>query len=243
MNNSRGLHSLAGLVLIASLPALSVAGSFAVNPVRLSLSAERFVDAISVSNQGAQDAVLQVETTAWTQSDGQDVYTATNELLVNPPIFTVPAGGTQIVRVGLTGALDPQRERAYRVFFQEVPSLPEPGFKGLRVLLRIGVPVFVEPSTQAIPILNWQAKLSATSTLNIVATNIGNAHVRIVQLRVSSVDGRTLATRTLSDPVLAEQSRAWVLDLDPPPGNRGIRIVADTSEGKMESGVIDLVPK
>lgn len=224
-------------------PALSGAGSFAVNPVRVSLSAERLVDALSVSNQGKQNAVLQVETTAWTQREGQDVYTATNELLVNPPIFTVPAGGTQIIRVGLRRAVDPQREQAYRVFFQEVPPPPDPTFKGLRVVLRIGVPVFVEPSIQSTPILKWQVRPAAASTVKILATNTGNAHVGILGLAVSSVDGPVLATRRFSDTLLAEMSREWVLKLDRPPGNRGIRILADTSEGKIESGAIALGTK
>ncbi len=100
---------------------IAQAGSYGINPVKLTLSAQNSTQIITVRNDGAQAAVMQVELAAWSQADGQDVYTPTRELLATPPIFTVPAGVSQIIRVGLRRAPDEQRELVYRLFLQEVP--------------------------------------------------------------------------------------------------------------------------
>ena len=57
-------------------------------------------------NHGQAAAVVQLEPMAWAHMAGKDTYTPTNEILATPPIFTIPAGGAQIVRVGLRRAVD-----------------------------------------------------------------------------------------------------------------------------------------
>ena len=74
---------------------------------------------------------------SWSQVEGKDVYTATREVLANPPIFTVPAGGSQLVRIGLRRAPNTQRELTYRIFMQELPPPLDNEFTGTRMLMRI----------------------------------------------------------------------------------------------------------
>src|SRR4051812_25084224 len=110
-----------GLAFLFAATAVS-AGSFAVNPVRATLSAKQPVGSLVVQNQGSEPTVIQLETGRWAQQDGKDVYVPTKEILAPPPIFTVPAGGSQIVRVGMRRAAEPGRELTYRLFLQEVPQ-------------------------------------------------------------------------------------------------------------------------
>src|SRR5690349_2986499 len=93
----------------------AAAGSIAVNPVRVSLTASNVSGALVVRNSGADASVVQLQVLSWSQQDGQDVYVPTKELLATPPIFTVPAGGSQTVRVGLRQRPDARNEAAYRV--------------------------------------------------------------------------------------------------------------------------------
>ncbi|MDA8656068.1 fimbria/pilus periplasmic chaperone [Luminiphilus sp.] len=86
--------------------------------------------ALTVRNDGTEPASLQMEMLNWSQAQGQDVLTPTRELLANPPIFTVPAGGSQLVRVGLRRAPDGQRELTYRIVLQELPPPPKSRFYG-----------------------------------------------------------------------------------------------------------------
>ena len=64
---------------------------------------------------------------------------------MSPPIATIAPDKEQIIRVGLRRAPDKERELSYRLFLQEVPAPPKPGFQGLQVALRVGLPVFVQP--------------------------------------------------------------------------------------------------
>ena len=91
----------AAVLCLSLLAASAQAGSFQVNPVRLSLSAAQSTTAFTVTNQSEQQLVVQLRVMAWSQHDGQDVYTDTHDVLVTPPIFQLEPGRTQTVRAGL----------------------------------------------------------------------------------------------------------------------------------------------
>ena len=110
-----------GLFFFVVWASVAKAASFGVSPVRVTLSESQSMGALTVRNDGTEPASLQMEMLNWSQAQGQDVLTPTRELLANPPIFTVPAGGSQLVRVGLRRAPDGQRELTYRIVLQELP--------------------------------------------------------------------------------------------------------------------------
>ena len=80
---------------------IASAGSIGVSPVRVTLSDSQRIGSFSVRNDGAEPVTMQMELLSWLQREGSDVFATTRELLANPPIFTIPAGGSQLVRVGL----------------------------------------------------------------------------------------------------------------------------------------------
>src|SRR5690242_10334147 len=80
--------------------ATASAGSFSVNPVRVTLSANEPIAAITVRNESTEASVVQLETSSWTQHDGADALASTVEILATPPILTIPPGASRIVRVG-----------------------------------------------------------------------------------------------------------------------------------------------
>ena len=225
-------------------PLLETAGmsSFAVNPVRIDLSESHLVSAVRVTNQGPVDAVIQIESVSWSQNHGENIYTPTRELLVNPPIFNLPVGKSQIVRVGLIKALDSESEKAYRIFLQEVPNASDGEFTGLRVLLRIGVPVFFESPTASKPKLHWQVRIGKNpSQLRVIASNEGSKHVRISKLELfGSQHGSALVSRTLADTLLAGQSHEWLIDLTHQVAISPVEIRAETDSGRYHSGPIGL---
>jgi fimbrial chaperone protein len=95
------------------------AGSFVVNTERVTLSASHPESTITVRNEGSEPSVVQLETAVWSQKAGVDVLGKTQEILVAPSSFTIPAGGSQVVRVGLRGGADEGAELTYRLFLQE----------------------------------------------------------------------------------------------------------------------------
>ncbi len=207
------------LALIAGLAA-SCAGAadLGVSPVRVELNARQDRQAITVSNRGAEPVLIQAETVAWGQTDGEDKYSPTRELLVNPPLFTIPPGGSQIVRVGLRRPVDAERELSYRVFLREVPGAPPPGAgdKGqqIRVLLELRLPVYVAPARPQ-PAQSWQARRSADGSIELEFANSGNVHVVVGGLRLLAAGAgpgaAPLAEVTGGGAVLAGQRRIWHL--------------------------------
>lgn len=212
------------------------AGSFAVSPVRATLSPNQPVVSLTVHNSGAASAVIQLETVAWTQAGGTDVYKPTREILATPPIFTVPAGGSQVVRVGVRRASQPGRELTYRLFLQEVPPPPKPGFQGLNVALRVGVPVFVVPAEPVAPKLDWRAYRTPQGELVLSAANNGNAHVQVANFTLTQT-GQLPGKYELAAYVLPGEHREWLLKKVKLPGPR-LQLTAQTDAGPQRAEVV-----
>ena len=232
-----------GLFLFVAGASVVSAASIGVSPVRATLSADQKVEAITVRNSGTEPMSVQMEVMNWSQQDGEDVFTATREVLANPPIFTVPPGGSQLIRAGLRRAPDARRELTYRIFLQELPPPPSPDFNGAKMLMRVSLPVFVLPEVAAQPALRWQAARTSDGALKISLTNIGNAHVQIANFSLSLPgSAQPWITQQSSTYVLHGQSRDWILPANaenpsPPPGAI-LQIFAQTDAGDMEAEVL-----
>ena len=229
-------------LLVAGVSEVSAA-SIGVSPVRATLSADQQVGALTVHNTGTEPMSVQLEVMNWSQQDGKDVFTATREVLANPPIFTLPGGGSQLIRAGLRRAPDARSELTYRIFLQELPPPPNPDFNGARMLMRVSLPVFVLPALAAEPVLRWKAARTSDGALKISLTNIGNAHVQIANFSLSLPgSAQPWITQQSSTYVLHGQSRDWILPANaenpsPPPGAI-LQIFAQTDAGDMEAEVL-----
>ena len=232
-----------GLFLLVAGVSVVSAASIGVSPVRATLSANQKIETITVRNTGTEPMSVQLEVMSWSQQDGEDVFTATREVLANPPIFTVPPSGSQLIRAGLRRAPDARRELTYRIFLQELPPPPSPDFNGAKMLMRVSLPVFVLPEVAAQPALRWQAARTSDGALKISLTNIGNAHVQIANFSLSLPgSAQPWITQQSSTYVLHGQSRDWILPANaenpsPPPGAI-LQIFAQTDAGDMEAGVL-----
>jgi fimbrial chaperone protein len=227
-----------GLALFFCAGGLALAGSFTVDPVRVTLSPGHAVAAITVRNVASDASVIQLETSSWIQQDGKDVLAPSREILATPPIFTLPPGGSQIVRVGLRRAPDARRELTYRLVLREIPP-PQPIAQGLRVALAISIPVFVVSTHPVFSNLHWQALRLADGHIQLQATNTGNAHVQIGAVELSPVDGASPVIReSVATYVLPGNTRGWTLKSPAglPPGAI-LRLHAMTDSGDVNARV------
>lgn len=177
--------ALSGLLFVA--PLMATAGAFTIAPVRVELGPAKRTEALTVRNEADHPVLIQVETHAWSQVGGEDRLEATTDALATPPVFTLPAGGQQIVRVALRRAVAPDRELQYRLVLQEVPPDAPVDATELRMALRISLPIFVSPPGAAAPVLHWQAMREGDDRLMLAAENTGNAHAQIVDFQLSGV--------------------------------------------------------
>src|SRR5438876_8352828 len=98
LRGTPGQAFLWGLALFGAYSCNARAGSFTVNPVRVTLSATQSVAAITVRNVGTEATVVQLETSSWNQHGGLDSLASTTEVLATPPIITLPPGASRIIR-------------------------------------------------------------------------------------------------------------------------------------------------
>ncbi len=225
---------------LSSAPA--VAGSFAVSPVRVELSARAQTGSVTLRNQLDAPVLVQAEVLLWGQDDGQDKLTATQDLLVSPAVFTLPANGSQLVRVALRGPVDAGRELSYRLILTEVPPQATSEFTGLNVSLRLSLPVFVEAQTPSPAKLEWSARYDGDGKLAVTARNAGQVHARVLQFSVAPAEGPgPAADESTTAYILPGQARTWVLDYnknDGIPADDGTRL---RLKGKTEAGDFEVV--
>ncbi|MGA9855433.1 MAG: fimbria/pilus periplasmic chaperone [Gammaproteobacteria bacterium] len=229
------------LILIALLlmPLWAQATSFQVSPVRMTLSAHRSTDVLRVTNNSDTPTVVQLQIVAWSQKDGEDVYTSSRNLLATPPIFTVAPGSQQVVRVGTRTKPDTRQETCYRLFLTEVPPAPTPGFRGLQIALRMGIPVFVEPSIDTKPTLQWSIKQLSPTELRLSAVNTGTAHAQVLKWVLRSSDQSKVLAQTTGSYVLPGSNHTWNIKLvSPLAANTPLEITADTDRGTLHAQLV-----
>jgi fimbrial chaperone protein len=186
-------QSILVLALI-SMTTSAFAGAFEVKPTTVSLDNSRAPGAVSVVNTGGEPVRFQVKAVAWTQNDrGGMALVPTKDVVVYPSLFTIPAGGTQSVRVAVV-AERAAKERSYRILIEELPS-PRPaderGPSEVRVLTHMGVPVFLAPASAHVA-GSVDGVIDARS-VHVTAHNQGSVHVRVGTVHVTGTRGGRLA--------------------------------------------------
>ena len=180
------------LLALAGLAALAArAADLTIMPVAVQLDAAHDRTTVRVSNTGRAPVVLQADAIGWSRTNGVDQDSATDDLIVNPPVFTVAPGATQIVRVGLRRNSPADHESTYRMVLREVPSPTDSAdatVQGeVRVLVALRVPVYVAPAVVRHE-QRWAARYDASGRLYASVTNTGNVHYKIGTLRLASQD-------------------------------------------------------
>ena len=214
------------------------AADLQVDPIRIELSPQQQIAVLTISNDSDQPTSIQIQAVAWSQSGGKDVYVPTRELLVAPPIVTIAPRSEQVIRAALRRQADAGAELAYRIYLQELPPPKAPGFSGMQVALRIGLPVFVQSQTGiAAPKMLWRIARGPGNSVKVTLQNQGNAHVQVTDfmLRIPGKD-QALGAEAGSTYVLAGQTHEWLIDTDPsqPVSGGPLRLKAYTDAGDVE---------
>lgn len=239
----RSAHkTLSRLLCIATCvagAAPALASSFNISPIRVELASGRRTEALTLKNADDAPVVVQVHLVAWSQRDGVDQFDTTREMLVTPPVLQIPGNSEQIVRVALRGQPDRSQELAYRVVFEEVPQAAPAGFTGLRVALRLSVPIFIAPTVgKAHAELSWELHSLPDGQLEVVATNHGSAHSQITDFEVQS-SGAAAPLRSMTGKYVLPGGRAsWMLKAQSSPGQDAYTIHGHSDQGEFSAEVV-----
>jgi fimbrial chaperone protein len=204
--------SVIALLVCAALAGSANASTFNIAPIRAELAGGHRTEALTLVNADDAPVVVQVRVVAWSQKDGVEKLEDTHELLVTPPVLQIPANGQQIVRVALRREPDASQELTYRVIFEEVPQAAPKDFVGLRVALRLSIPVFVAPAHgKANAELAWESRWLPNGQLELAATNNGSGHLQITDFE-ARFPGSLMPLRGESSKYVLPGSRmSWTL--------------------------------
>lgn len=208
------------LCTIALFAAGARAGSLSVMPVVVALSADKVRDSIVVTNRASQFSTVHVDVMSWMQSEGQDVFQRTTDVLVNPEVFTLAAGQAQVLRLGWRGVGNADVERTYRIFLREVPGAsggPVPSAPvtsppvSVNVLLELRIPIYVAPRKPDSSLV-WQARRVGRDHVDVHLRNQGNVHAVVHDLQLITSSGHRFGSGLgVNSAVLAGQERVWRL--------------------------------
>jgi fimbrial chaperone protein len=194
----------------------ALAADIGVGPVTMQLDAKTTRSRFMVTNAGTEPVVMQAEAVEWNHTDGADAQDIlTSAIVVNPAVFTIQPGQTQLVRVGLRNPVLSPREVTYRLVMRELPgAIPEVDGSAsgqVRVLLALRIPIYVAP-TNTVRQEHWSAVRGQDGTVTANLQNDGNVHVRVERVQLKSADNEeTKASDQAVAVLFAGEGRAFRL--------------------------------
>ena len=228
-------HCATGIIsalMLASAASPAAAQALTVLPVVINMQPGQLAATISISGQGGAETSYQVRAFAWSQKDGTEQLDPTSDVLLSPPLGTIPVNATQVVRIVIRKP-PKDRESVYRILLDQIPPPSAPGT--VRIALRLSLPIFVEPTTRVAPHLEWRVERNADG-MWLVATNNGTRHERIHDI-VLSTGTTTFKPQGDSSPyLLAGATRRFRLTGDGvlPASGAALHLTAQSDGGKID---------
>ncbi len=177
------------LLAVPAFPPAARGGAWRVSPIRLDLGREAKTGVITVMNDADEKLQVQMAAHEWTQdAEGKDVYAESGDLVFYPKIMVLEAKGERILRAGIRIPAA-GREKAYRLFIEEIPGPRTSAGASVAIAVRFGVPIFVKPLKEE-PKAEIGPVAMDNGTVSARVRNAGNAHFVIRAVVVTGKNGR-----------------------------------------------------
>ncbi len=213
----------------------ALAGTLRIAPVRVEVAPKKQFCSLSLSNDGAEPAIVQIRGYGWSRDDdGNDLLDQANGPAVNPSIVTIPTGETRLIRCSLPNKAGPVEE-SYRLVMDELPGAnPAPGT--IRTLLRISIPVFRAP-VGAAPAMGWSVEKGHGGATRLTLVNRGNRHAQILAVILRPEASRAEPVRLARGFYLLAGGRV-ALPLPTPAAGGVAAVELETTQGRLAASPI-----
>ena len=172
------VRALAALAIAGVLAGDAAASTFNVSPTQVFLDGRTSSALLTLRNDSTEPLRFQLSVFAWDQSpSGEMTLTPTEDIVFFPALVTLAPKEERKIRVGrVVGAGDV--ERTYRIFVEELPPLEAitSGNAGVKVLTKMGIPIFVRPARETTT-LGIKDVSGKAGTLTFTVANSGTVHV------------------------------------------------------------------
>lgn len=205
------------------------AQSITVMPVSVTLAPGQLAGSVTVVNQNDKEMSFQVRAFSWSQKADEEQLTPTDDLMVSPPMSTIAASTSQVVRLALKHPTVGE-EKAYRILIDQIPQAAGPGT--VRIAMRLSIPVFTQPGTVVNPQLLWNVERE-NGQAHLVVTNTGNAHEKITAIKITGTKTQNISVSANVSPyVLPGSTRRWPISGNVPEGTVNVTAETRTSQIK-----------
>lgn len=197
----------AAVLATAGFAAGAHAQSLTVLPVSIQMEPGQLAGSLTIVNDGTAETSIQVRAFKWSQTaDGTEQLTASEDVVASPPIGTIAAGATQVVRLVLRQAVG-DKEQTYRILVDQIPPAAQSGT--VRIALRLSIPVFAEPTARANAHVVYHIARSAAGS-SLVAVNDGGKHETIRDVVLTTAAGGAVKLAPGATPyLLAGTTHSW----------------------------------
>lgn len=209
-----GLNKLLKPVAL-SLLAIGVAapvwaGQFSVTPVRIYVAPKDRAAAVTLTNEGDDELVMQADVYVWKQKPGgEDELTPSEDLFLSPPILKLAPKSRQVVRLAMLHPPKSGRQLTYRMIVREIPEAKQAKKNvELQIALAFSLPIFVTPPG-AKPVLACTAERGAADMVRAVCENTGTAYAQPREFTLTGADGSKLAGRDTGGYILPDVKRSF----------------------------------
>lgn len=202
------------LLALLLLSRYTQAATLQVAPVTLDLDHNQRAAAVFLTNSGDTPIHAQIRVYDWTQANGKDHLTPTDEVVSSPAMTALAPGQQQLVRIIVLQPGVRQQEQSYRLVIDELPSPAShtAGRNAVHFLLRYSIPVFIAGAQQPDSHESDLRCEQLGSPAAIRCYNAGEHHIRLSNLQTLTAEGQVVNTlKGLAGYVLPGQHYVFTL--------------------------------
>ncbi|MDK9697150.1 MAG: fimbria/pilus periplasmic chaperone [Siculibacillus sp.] len=205
------IAALTGATELATAARPAHAGSLQVAPVLIDQTTDAPSGGVTLRDVGDRPINVQLRVFRWTQENGADRLTPTDDVVVSPPMITLTPRTDYVVRVVRQTRRPALGEESYRLLVDELPdpAMRAPGTVAL--LIRQSIPVFFAAPGRSPPNVGWRLVQSGREK-SLEATNRGDRRLRVADLAIVDGHGNRVSFGPgLKGYVLGRSSVRWQL--------------------------------
>jgi len=195
------------LATCIALPA--AAGTFSVTPVRIFMSPRDRATAVTVTNDGDDELVMQADVYTWNQkASGEDDLALSEDLILSPPILKIAPHSRQVVRLAMVSPPKGAGQQTYRMIVREIPEAhPADKQVQVQVALAFSLPVFITPPGLKRD-LACDARRASADAVTVTCDNHGPIYAQPREFALRGAAGKTIASRESAAYILPGHQRS-----------------------------------